>query len=805
MVIQDPGINPDFATPPDTGQGPIYLPTISQLYGIGGLDGVTTIGLTLNTLVQFTVCTDLQFFQLLPGAANGAITDIEVSPLDYNADTNNVHWRLVGGFGISLMAGARIFNSGNIAIPNNINTIISFNSARFNSGEWDSGVNPSRITCAVDGIYCISGSVSFAAAAGGSRKVSIRQNGSTELATQQPVGTPTIAGTANTVNLSVSTITKLNAGDYVELTVLQTSGADLNVLSAAQYSPEFSAVRLSSLLSVPEIDFTIPSPKPNDSGLTVTDLSLTDSGWYRIWQGSYPSSGSFEIERILQDDGQTSDTIIDFTIIGDTPEGVINVNRNAIPVITSPSIDAVRVSHLVSSVQGYVDVHITRGGSWRLTYKSNDTDFLAAPYIVPDDIVTPGLVDASFVYYLKANVIGGSGAIDITQINSGDQLFAKPQPNTWALWTGTPSRVTKDTATATTADVAQHLKALIDDLVTIGIIRVGVASSMTYSAMLNLTPALVSENLTVNLTDIFRISAAPDANTLGIYIPVGTLNGHTSFKLQGYSWSTANGRCEWSTNFATWTIYSENGTRLYHSAAAEANPWLVAQWKDEASANVAVTTIAPNIPMTFNLLTDTHTAQDVTGTSSFNGFYLRVADVNAKRSYKLVGTSSNNKRIEWTGTLWQIKDDSSILASSSEDVVFPDQVTTWVGISDSPTLTGLSAVNLMGGVTINGGTGNPYNGKYVTVKGAYNNLGGRKLIYRRVDGAFYIENDGSKWSILDGISGAIQVTSNNNGSFPWSASWTAVGLIAQQSNVASPGWVANTTFPNMNTTGNWHL
>src|SRR5882724_2564186 len=112
MVILDPGVNPDFATPPDTGQGPIYLPTVVTLCGIGGLDGVTTIGLTLNTLVQFTIGTDLQFFKLLPGPANNALPDIEVAPLDYNVDTNDVHWRLVGGFGISLMAGARVSNSG---------------------------------------------------------------------------------------------------------------------------------------------------------------------------------------------------------------------------------------------------------------------------------------------------------------------------------------------------------------------------------------------------------------------------------------------------------------------------------------------------------------------------------------------------------------------------------------------------------------------------------------------------------------------------------------------------------------------
>lgn len=41
----------------------------------------------------------------------------------------------------------------------------------------------------------------------------------------------------------------------------------------------------------------------------------------------------------------------------------------------------------------------------------------------------------------------------------------------WGAPTGTASRATFDTATATTADLAQRLKALIDDLTTMGVLR----------------------------------------------------------------------------------------------------------------------------------------------------------------------------------------------------------------------------------------------------------------------------------------------------------------------------------------------
>ena len=809
-VILDPGAEPDFAPSINTGTGPIYLPNVTQLRGTNSLEEVITLNtLAANTLSEFAVGLTLQFFKLLPGAANVAFPSLEVAPLDYNAITNNVHWRSIGGFGISLMAGTSVANSANVSIPNNVNTALTFDTVRFNSGEWVS-TSPSRITCLVDGIYSISGSVSFASSAVGSRKVSIRLNGSTEIATQQPVGTAPSAGSATPVNLSVGTIMQLNAGDYIELIVLQTAGSALNVLSGASYSPEFSAIRLSSLIPSEEGSVVTP-PETEGVGNTVEELVLTDAGWYRVWTGPYPASGNFQIERTLANgDGSTSDTLIDFTVIGNLllpPEGYINIRRNAIPDLGTPSIDGVRVAHLQTAASAYVDVHVTRAGLWRITHRADDANYLTAPFLVPDDLITPLLADAVLNYTLKSNVTGGTGIIDFPEWDVGGLLFAKPQADLWEPWTGTNNRISKDTVTGTLTNALQTIKALLEDLIEIGILRVGLAASMLYSAMLNLSQVIVNEGSVANDSDIFRVSVAPDTTAQGIYTPFGTLNAHTRYFLQGYEWSVANGRCEWSTFWSTWTIYNEAGTRLYHSGAAEATPWAVVQWKDEAAVNAAVTTVAPNIPLTFNQLTDTHTAEVVTGTTAgtFDGLYLRVADVGAKRSYKLVGTGTNNKRIEWSvgNTRWEIKDDSTLYATSTDAVAFPDQVSTWLTSSDLPAVLSQNAVDLMSGALIGGNA--TYNGRYVPIKGAYNNLSGRKLIYRRVDGLYYIENDGSSFWILDGISGTTLARSSTNGPFPWSCNWSAAGLTCQQNKVASPGWTANTAFPNLNTTGNWHL
>jgi hypothetical protein len=52
---------------------------------------------------------------------------------------------------------------------------------------------------------------------------------------------------------------------------------------------------------------------------------------------------------------------------------------------------------------------------------------------------------------------------------SGEQVVSGRQTG-WSAWTGTPTRTRKATATATLANVAEALKALLDDLISHGVI-----------------------------------------------------------------------------------------------------------------------------------------------------------------------------------------------------------------------------------------------------------------------------------------------------------------------------------------------
>jgi hypothetical protein len=91
-------------------------------------------------------------------------------------------------------------------------------------GMWASGT-ATRITVPLDGWYTFTGYGSFAANATGVRGVKIRQGGSATLAMNRVP----VAG-AGTTDLTVVTgPVSLSAGNYVELTVEQTSGGALNV------------------------------------------------------------------------------------------------------------------------------------------------------------------------------------------------------------------------------------------------------------------------------------------------------------------------------------------------------------------------------------------------------------------------------------------------------------------------------------------------------------------------------------------------------------------------------------------------
>lgn len=121
----------------------------------------------------------------------------------------------------------RASNSSNISIGTSSETALALDSEAFDTDAiHDTSTNTSRLTCKTAGVYIIGGNVEFAANGNGTRTARIRLNGTTFIGSQK-----TLSPTLSPAMVSVVTIYSLSVGDYVELTAIQSSGGNLDVLA----------------------------------------------------------------------------------------------------------------------------------------------------------------------------------------------------------------------------------------------------------------------------------------------------------------------------------------------------------------------------------------------------------------------------------------------------------------------------------------------------------------------------------------------------------------------------------------------
>jgi hypothetical protein len=136
---------------------------------------------------------------------------------------------------------ARVYSTSSTTVPSGNDVQISFEQERWDTADLHDSDPPQNkyLITPTAGRYLINGHVSWAADPAGSRRVQIRLNLTTIIASQwqPPVGD-------NITNQSISTEYLLAAGDRLELEVSQTSGAPLDVVPNPQYSPEFGLTRL---------------------------------------------------------------------------------------------------------------------------------------------------------------------------------------------------------------------------------------------------------------------------------------------------------------------------------------------------------------------------------------------------------------------------------------------------------------------------------------------------------------------------------------------------------------------------------
>lgn len=134
----------------------------------------------------------------------------------------------------------RVFRTTAQSIPHNVETAIAFDSERFDTDTMHSTVsNTSRITIATAGVYLVTGTMEYASSViTGERRIILKVNGTLYIGFGQAP-----ANTAVGSGLTIATIWKFAANDYVELYAHHTNGssAAININANAAWSPEFAA------------------------------------------------------------------------------------------------------------------------------------------------------------------------------------------------------------------------------------------------------------------------------------------------------------------------------------------------------------------------------------------------------------------------------------------------------------------------------------------------------------------------------------------------------------------------------------
>ena len=150
-----------------------------------------------------------------------------------------------GGTGIADVAvtsasvgfsGARVYRSTNQSIPNLTDTVIIFDTVRFDVGGYSNiAAHPTRLTAPITGYYLIGGTVAFDNGDFYCQLVLLINN---DFINGQISGSSTSVPSGNP-NLISNAIWHMTAGDFAELDVVQSTGAAKNVLGAPPQSAQF--------------------------------------------------------------------------------------------------------------------------------------------------------------------------------------------------------------------------------------------------------------------------------------------------------------------------------------------------------------------------------------------------------------------------------------------------------------------------------------------------------------------------------------------------------------------------------------
>lgn len=147
---------------------------------------------------------------------------------------------------ILIPPACRVRHSVNLSVSSATLTVHPFDTERFDTDTMhDPTTNPSRLTCRTAGMYLIGCCVEWAASTSGYRLLLLRLNGTTGGPTNGYLAESLVdpAPTGET-SQTLSVMVRLAVGDYVEILVVQTTGAALNSVAHGNTAPECWAVKV---------------------------------------------------------------------------------------------------------------------------------------------------------------------------------------------------------------------------------------------------------------------------------------------------------------------------------------------------------------------------------------------------------------------------------------------------------------------------------------------------------------------------------------------------------------------------------
>jgi hypothetical protein len=188
---------------------------------------------------------NLDASKITTGTMDNARLDSNITHDDV-AETISARWTHSVAITGTNTPRCKLFHNTTQSTTNDTETAVAFNSEDFDVGTMhDNATNNSRITIPAneDGLYLITGIVSFASNATGFRTLSLFKNGGGTAEGSKALLNALTA--AATTRVQLTTLLTLAAGDYIELFARQTSGGNLNIGNATRENGnQFEAVRL---------------------------------------------------------------------------------------------------------------------------------------------------------------------------------------------------------------------------------------------------------------------------------------------------------------------------------------------------------------------------------------------------------------------------------------------------------------------------------------------------------------------------------------------------------------------------------